>query len=315
MRVLVTGSTGFVGHAACLSLSKRGFDVCAFSRGEFVWPHGIEPVVAPALSKLGVASSFLDEVDCILHLAGRAHILREKAVDSLGSFRQVNVSETLALARRAALAGVRRFIFVSSVKVNGESTSPFIPFTEADTPCPVDPYGISKYEAELALNQLGAETGMEIVIVRPPLIYGPRVKGNFRVMMNLLSRRVPLPLGSIRDNLRSLVSLDNLVDFLVFCISRGEAANRVFLVSDRRDVSTAELLELLGSAMKVPVNLLPFPPYILDRISRLGPGRSLYQKLCGSLVVDASAAVRFLGWEPTLSLEEGLRRAAIGFTA
>jgi nucleoside-diphosphate-sugar epimerase len=314
MRVLVTGSSGFVGHAACLSLSKRGFDIYAFSRRELVWPHGIKSVVAPAFSELDTSSFSFGDADCVLHFAGRAHILLEKSIDPLWSFRQVNVFETLELARHAALAGVPRFVFLSSVKVNGESTSPYVPFNDADAPCPVDPYAISKYEAELALQQLGAESGMEIVIVRPPLIYGPGVKGNFRVMMNLLSRRVPLPLGSIRDNLRSLISLDNLIDFLVLCICRGEAANRLFLVSDCHDVSTVELLELLSSAMKVPANLLPVPPYIFDLLSRLGPGRSLYQRLCGSLVVDASAAIRLLGWEPALSLEEGLRRAATGFT-
>lgn len=313
MRVLVTGSSGFVGHAACMELFRRGFDVCAFSRTKLAWPRGIKAVAAPALSGLAVVSNSFDSVDCVLHLAGRAHVLREKVLDPLWHFRQVNVVETLELARLAALAGVRRFVFVSSVKVNGESTPPNIPFTEADPPNPSDPYGVSKFEAELGLIQLGAETGMEIVIVRPPLIYGPRVKGNFRVMMQLVSRRVPLPLRLVRNNRRSLISLDNLVDFLALCLFREEAANRVFLVSDRSDVSTAELLERLGLAMNAPVNLLSIPPSLFRLSSRLGLWSSMYQRLCGSLVVDSSAAFRFLGWEPPLCLDEGLRRAAIDF--
>jgi nucleoside-diphosphate-sugar epimerase len=315
MRVLVTGSSGFVGHAACVGLFGRGFDVRAFSRSKLDWPCGVEAVCGPTLSGLAVAPDFLDSIDCVLHLAGRAHVMRERTFDPLCSFRQVNVFETLKLARCAALAGVRRFVFISSVKVNGESTLPYIPFTEADPHNPCDPYGVSKSEAERGLIRLAAETGMEIVIVRPPLIYGPRAKGNFRLMMKLLAHRVPLPLGSIRNNRRSLVSLDNLIDFLALCVSHRDAVNRVFLVSDRSDVSTAELLERLGLAMDVPVNLLPVPHYLLKLASCSGAGRSLYQRLCGSLVVDSSAAFRFLGWEPPLSLDEGLRRAVVGFDA
>jgi nucleoside-diphosphate-sugar epimerase len=314
MRILVTGSSGFVGHAACIGLLGRGYNVCAFSRSELMWPRGIEAVTAPAMSWLNVGSRSFESTDCILHLAGRAHVLRERLPDPLYKFRRVNVYETLELAKSAALAGVRRFVFVSSVKVNGESTSPGIPFTEADIPKPLDPYGISKYEAEIGLIHLGAETGMEIVIVRPPLIYGPRVKGNFRVMMKLLSLRVPLPFGAIRNNRRSLVALDNLIDFLVLCVSHPEAAGRVFLVSDRADVSTAELLERLGAAMNLPVNLFSVPPFVLKQASRIGSNLSLYRRLCDSLVVDSSAAFRFLGWEPPLDFDEGLRRAAIGFT-
>jgi nucleoside-diphosphate-sugar epimerase len=313
MRVLVTGSSGFVGHTACMSLFQRGFDVIAFSRSTVVWPNGIFSFNAPELSEVKSYSKCLRSVDAILHLAGRAHILHEQLPDPLFHYRLSNVLQTLEFAKSAAAAGVRRFVFVSSVKVNGESTPPGIAFTETDTPKPCDPYGISKYEAESRLIKLGADTGMEIVIVRPTLIYGPGVKGNFRFMMNLLSRRLPLPFGAVRNNRRSLLGLDNFIDFLVLCLTHSNANGRTFLVSDGTDVSTAELLERLGAAMNVPVSLFPVPSWALKQVSRVSRNPFLYQRLCGSLVVDCSAAVRSLGWKPRLTFDEGLRRATLGF--
>lgn len=314
MRILVTGCSGFVGRSACLALRKRGFSVRAFSRSPCTWPYGIEPITAPNISSLANSSAF-EEVDCVLHLAGRAHVIQETDPDPLSAYRSVNVLETLSFAHQASLAGVRRFVFVSSIKVNGEFTSPNAPFTEAHEVKPVDPYGISKREAELGLLKISVETGMEVVIVRPPLIYGPGVKGNFRVMLKLLARGVPLPLGLINDNRRSLVALDNMIDFLALCASHPDASGKVFLVSDQHDVSTAELLHKLGSAMHLPVRLFPVPRIFLSLAANLLRRESAYQRLCGSLVVDSSAATRILGWSPPLSLNEGLRRAVCGFSA
>jgi len=211
------------------------------------------------------------------------------------------------------MAGVRRFVFVSSIKVNGEFSTPEAPFTENSEVRPFDAYAISKHEAELGLSEIAAETGMEVVIVRPPLVYGPGVKGNFMLLINLLAKQIPLPLGLINCNRKSFVSLDNLIDFLGLCVFRAEAAGRVFLVSDQNDVSTAELLRGLGSAMAVKPRLFPVPRVLLQSAAILANKQSAYDKLCGSLVVDSSAASRLLGWVPPLSFDEGLRRAVIGF--
>lgn len=313
--LLVTGASGFVGRRACFALHERGFSVHAISRKPCEWPLGIKAFTASALSVLKHPSSALEGVECVLHLAGRAHVIQETEHDPLSAFRNANVSETLKLAREASLAGVRRFIFVSSIKVNGEFTSPLTPFTEKDEVNPVDPYGISKYEAELGLREIAVETGMEVVIVRPPLIYGPGVKGNFKVMMRLLALKAPLPLGLITDNRRSLVALDNLIDFLALCASHPQAAGRVFLVSDQHDVSTAELLRLLGLEMGLTARLFPVPRVLLGIAANLSRKRSAYQRLCESLVVDSSSASRLLGWAPPLAFDEGLRRAAMDFVA
>lgn len=311
--LLVTGSSGFVGRPTCLALYDRGFAVRAFSRTACVWPVGIDAFIAPTLSSCTHLVPALQGVECVIHLAGRAHVMQETERDPLATFRNVNVYETLKLAREASLAGVRRFVFLSSIKVNGEVASSLAPFTENDKANPVDPYGISKYEAELGLLEIAAETGMEVVIVRPPLIYGPGVKGNFRLMMKLLSRHVPLPLGLITDNRRSLLALDNLIDFLALCANRPEAAGHVFLVSDQHDVSTAELCQRLAAAMRLTPRLFPVPLVLLERAAKLASNISAYQRLCGSLVINSSAASRLLGWTPPIALDEGLCRAAKDF--
>jgi nucleoside-diphosphate-sugar epimerase len=315
MRLLVTGSSGFMGRSACLVLHERGFLVRAFSRTHCEWPSGIDVVNLPTLSSLTDSENAFKGVDCVLHLAGRAHVMNESAQDPLFAFRQANVSETLALAYQASSAGVRRFIFVSSIKVNGEIALPSAPFSEADDPNPQDAYALSKYEAELGLFRIAAETGMEVVVVRPPLVYGPNVKGNFRVMMKLLLRRIPLPLALVDANQRSLVSLGNLTDFLALCASHSEAAGRIFVVSDQHDVSTAGLLRKLGELMNSPARLFPVPLSFMGNVASLTGRQSAFQKLCGSLVVDSSNASRLLGWSPPLSLDEGLRRAVIDFPA
>ena len=247
----------------------------------------------------------------VVHLAARVHVMTDTAKNPLDEFRQVNVKGTLNLARQAAAAGVRRFVFVSSIKVNGEATEPGHPFTAEDTPAPLDAYGISKMEAEQGLREISAQTGMEVVIIRPPLVYGPGVKANFAAMMRWLARGVPLPLGAIH-NQRSLVALDNLVDLIVTCIAHPAAANQTFLVSDGQDVSTTELLRRMGRAMKRPARLMPVPAGLLEWTAALVGKRDVAQRLCGSLQVDIQKTRQLLGWNPPLTLDQGLKKAAEG---
>lgn len=239
--------------------------------------------------------------------------MNDSSVDPLADFRLTNVDAALNIARQAAAAGIKRFVFISSVKVNGESTPSEHTFTESDTSNPQDPYGRSKHEAEMGLRDVGAQTGMEIVIIRPPLVYGPGVKANFASLMRAVQRGLPLPLGAIH-NQRSLVALDNLVDFIITCISHPLAANQTFLVSDGHDLSTTELVRGLAHAAGVPARLLPVPVWALQAgASLLGKGDAV-QRLCGNLQVDISKARSLLGWVPPISVEEGLRRAVSGMS-
>jgi nucleoside-diphosphate-sugar epimerase len=239
--------------------------------------------------------------------------MNDKSADPLAEFRRVNVEATAALARQAAGAGVRRFVFLSSIKVNGEFTEAGQPFTADDAPAPEDPYGVSKHEAEKLLRQIAAETGMEVVIIRPPLVYGPGVKANFAAMMRWLARGVPLPLAAVTDNRRSLVALDNLVDLIVTCLHHPAAANQTFLVSDGEDLSTAQLLKRMGAAMGQPARLFYLPPVVLKLGAALLNKPGIYQRLCGSLQLDIAKTRQLLGWSPPVSVDDGLRRAAEGF--
>ena len=255
----------------------------------------------------------LANVDKVVHLAARVHVMSDKSTDPLAEFRQVNVDGTAALARQAAVAGVRRFVFLSSVKVNGEFTEVGESFSADDIPASEDPYGVSKYAAEQLLRQIAAETGMEVVIIRPPLVYGPGVKANFESMMRWLARGVPLPLAAVTNNRRSLVALDNLVDLIVSCLHHPAAANQTFLVSDGEDISTAELLKRMGAAMGKPARLFYVPPALLKLGATLLNKPGIYQRLCGSLQLDITKTRQLLGWAPPVSVDEGLRRAAEGF--
>jgi nucleoside-diphosphate-sugar epimerase len=234
--------------------------------------------------------------------------MHDTSENPLEAFREVNVRGTLNLAQQAAEAGVKRFIFISSIKVNGEFTGPGHPFTEADTPNPQDAYGVSKHEAEQGLCQIAAATGMEVVVIRPPLVYGPGVKANFASLMRAVKRGWPLPLGAIH-NQRSLVALDNLVDFIITCITHPQAANQTFLISDGEDLSTTDLVRRMAQVAGVPARLVPVPVWALEGAGRiLGKGDAV-QRLCGSLQIDSSKARKILCWEPKISLQEGLRRA------
>ncbi|CDS53583.1 UDP-glucose 4-epimerase [Polaromonas sp. CG9_12] len=229
----------------------------------------------------------------------------------MDAFRKVNMRGTLNLARQAAAADVRRFVFVSSIGVNGAETFQQ-PFDAQDRAAPHSPYALSKYEAELGLQALAAETDMEVVIIRPPLVYGPGAPGNFGSLMRWLQRGIPLPLGAIH-NLRSLVALDNLVDLIVTCITHPAAANQTFLVSDGEDVSTTELLHRMGQAMGCPARLIPVPTGVLKAAAALLGKRDMAQRLCGSLQVDIQKTRQLLGWNPPLTLDQGLKKAAQGF--
>jgi nucleoside-diphosphate-sugar epimerase len=310
---LVTGATGFVGRAVCAELARRQYAVRSIVRVHRVSDSvsGAELSDRVQLDDIGPATDWsgaLDEVKAVVHLAARVHVMHDSSADPLAAFRAVNVAGTLNLARQAAAAGVKRFVFISSVKVNGESTPPGRAFTEADAPNPQDAYGQSKHEAEQGLRQLSADTGMEVVIIRPPLVYGPGVKANFAALMRAVQRGWPLPLGAVH-NQRSLVALDNLVDFIVTCITHPQAANQTFLVSDGHDLSTTELVRGMAQAAGVRARLLPVPVWALQAgASLLGKGDAV-QRLCGNLQVDISKARSLLGWVPPVSVEEGLRRA------
>lgn len=305
--ILVTGASGFVGRTLCTELLTRGFTVRATSRRPAA---GCLPM--GSLSPSTDWTEALQGVDRVVHLAARVHVMDDHASDPLAEFRAANVAGTLGLARQAAGAGVRRFVFVSSIKVNGESTPEGQPFTADDAPAPQDPYGVSKLEAEQGLQLLAAETGMEVVVVRPPLVYGPGVQANFRNMLRVLQKGVPLPLGGVR-NRRTLVALDNLVDLLALCLDHPGAANQVFLAGDGEDLSTPELLSRAARALGTRARLIPVPPALLLLMARLAGKAGVAQRLCGSLQLDISKTRHLLGWTPKVGVDEALRRTAQSF--
>ncbi len=307
--ILVTGANGFLGRALSLELRARNFSV----RGALRSDATVGDVIVGDIGPNTVWQEALVGVDVIVHTAARAHIMSDTSGDPLSQYRKVNVEGTMNLARQAAVtASVRRFIYISSIKVNGESTLPGKPFTADDRPRPEDPYGISKWEAEIGLHQLVNETGMEIVIIRPPLVYGPGVQANFLRMMRWIYRGLPLPLGSI-DNKRSLVALANLVDLIITCIEHPAASNQVFLLGYGQDVSTTELLYGIGKALDKPARLLPCPVSLLSFTAALLDKKGMLQRLTDSLQVDISKTRELLQWEPLISVDEGLRKVAEGF--
>jgi nucleoside-diphosphate-sugar epimerase len=312
---LITGGTGFVGHALIKELSKRGCPVIATTRQMPMESKSLSQINWVNIGEIYGQTDWkqaLHNVDAVIHCAARAHVLNDTAVNPLESYRRVNVKGTLNLAVQAAHAGVKRFVFVSSIKVNGEATILGHPFKADDIPANFDPYGISKREAEDGLHELSAQTGMKVIIVRPPLIYGPGVKANFASMMRWISRGIPLPLGGIQ-NARSMVSLDNLVDLLITCLKHPAAVGQVFLASDGQDVSTPELIRLVASAMGKRVFLFPVPVSCLEMGAALLGKPSIAQRLCGSLQIDIQKNYHLLGWTPPLKLREGLIKTVEGF--
>ncbi|MBA1190715.1 SDR family oxidoreductase [Pseudomonas entomophila] len=312
--VLVTGANGFVGRALVGHLLRRhDHDVVAgVRRPEAHVPTGAEKRTVPALWADAEWTAALAGIDQVVHTAARVHVMDETEADPLTAFRRVNTEGTLALAEQAAKAGVRRFVFISSIKVNGEQTAPGQPF-DADQPvAPTDPYGLSKHEAEQGLLRLARDTAMEVVIIRPVLVYGPGVGANFASLMRWLKRGLPLPLGAVR-NRRSLVSLDNLVDLIAVCLDHPNAANQVFLVSDGEDLSTTDLLRRLGQALGRRPWLLPVPSQLMALAARLVGRTSITQRLLGSLQVDIGKNRRLLGWQPVVTVDHALRTTAASF--
>jgi nucleoside-diphosphate-sugar epimerase len=250
-------------------------------------------------------SAALQGVATVVHCAGRAHVMSDTVADPLAVFRAANRDGSLNLAQQAVNAGVKRFVFISSIGVNGSQTEVVKPFFETDQAKPHNDYALSKWEAEQGLMQIAAETGLEVVIIRPPLVYGPNAPGNFGSLMRAVQRAWPLPLGAVH-NQRSLVALDNLVDFIVTCITHPQAANQTFLVSDGQDLSTTELVRGMAQAAGVPARLLPVPVWALQAgATLLGKGDAV-QRLCGNLQVDISKARNLLGWTPPVSVDAGL---------
>lgn len=315
MRILVTGATGFVGRVLteCLTNDAR-YQPRAASRNASAFYPGIENCLAPSLDSNADWYHALNDVSVVVHSAARVHVMNDTAADPLVEFRKANVDGTLSLARQAAAAGVRRFIFISSIKVNGEGTELGHPYRADDTPDPQDPYGVSKMEAEQGLRELANETGMEVVIIRPVLVYGPGVKANFRSMMSWLRKGIPLPLGAT-GNKRSLVAVDNLVDLIATCIDHPAAANQTFLVSDGEDLSTTQLLQRMGKALGRPARLLPVPASLLQAGAAMLGRRAIAQRLCGSLQVDIGKTRELLGWAPPVSVDDALRKTARAFEA
>lgn len=306
--ILLTGYSGFVGQSLALKLcysnklillGRKKSKLGKFFNG-FIDGH----------SNYQVA---LDGVDVVIHCAARAHVMSDNSNSSLDDYRVVNTVGTVNLARQSVQAGVKRFVFISSIKVNGESTLFERPFTHSHSHGPQDAYGNSKSEAESQLLALGQATGMEIVIIRPSLVYGPGVKANFASLMNLVSKGIPLPFGCINQNKRSLVSITNLIDLIVTCIDHPKAANQVFLVSDDHDVSTSEIVHEMAKALDKPTWQLPIPIWCYKLVGKLFNKSDVVDRLTGSLQVDISHTKETLGWKPPQTLKEGFKQTAQAF--
>jgi len=313
MTTLVTGANGFVGSALCARLHRDGICVRRAVRTLDSSSSGAGTVAIGNLLPETDWTAALRNVDQVVHLAARVHVMNDKSANPVAEFRRVNVDGTINLARQAAAAGVRRFVFLSSIKVNGELTEVGRPFTADDTPAPEDPYGLSKHEAEQLIRQIADDTGMEVAIIRPPLVYGPGVKANFELLMRWIVRGAPLPLAAVTENRRSFVALDNLVDLIVICLNHPAAANQIFLVSDGESLSTASLLKRMGAALGCPARLIYLPTPLLKLGATALNKSSIYQRLCGSLQLDITKTNQLLEWVPPISVDEGLRRVAEGF--
>lgn len=302
MSILVTGASGFLGasllrHFKCVGIKCKGLY------------RSNAPCIDDISGSLNsIEKAQLIGVDCVVHCAGRAHVMSENSTNQLSEYRNVNVGGTLRLAQAASEAGVKRFIFISSIKVNGEQTGLGCPFSSADNPKPSDFYGVSKYEAEEALKDIAMTTGIEVVIIRPPLIYGPGMKGNLASISRLVDMSLPLPFARI-NNKRSLVGLDNLIDLIFVCTDHPKAANQTFLVSDGEDISTTQLFEFISDAKRVRLMLFSVPSVFMKVVLRLLGKKSMYDRLYGSLQVDISKTMALLDWSPKVSVVEGFRRS------
>ena len=303
MFVLLTGATGFVGSAI---LQKRDLVVLGRSCPVDFSTNAVGKYIKRELSGGEDYAGCFDNIDAVIHCAARVHVMNEKSTDPLQAFREVNVVGTLNLAEQAAAAGVKRFIFISSIKVNGEGTDINCGYTSSGQAAPEDPYGISKYEAEQGLIELSKETGMELVIIRPTLVYGAGVKGNFLNLLKLCKSGLPLPFGAIY-NARSMVYLENLVDLITTCIDHPNAEGKIFLASDGDDLSLTGLLGLMRKAMNKPSLLIPVPSFLFKLLGKLTGKTAIIDRLIGNLQVDNSDAKELLGWQPPYTVEQGIK--------
>ncbi|MDB4835590.1 SDR family oxidoreductase [Gammaproteobacteria bacterium] len=309
-KILITGVNGFVGSALCMEAVARGFDVRGATRNVCDSPISFENIAVGDINADTEWHSALMNCDVVIHLAARVHIMSETVDDSLSEFRLVNTTGTECLARCAATSGVKRLVYVSSIKVNGEETSDDVAFCEQDQPNPQEAYGISKWEAEQALHRVAAETGMEVVIVRPPLVYGPGVKGNFAQMLRVVTMGIPLPFAGVK-NQRELIYVGNLVDALITCATHPAAAGNTYLVGDGESVSTPYLLRGLAKASGVSSRVFAWPVGLLKLMGALLGKADQVERLFGSLQVDSSKIRRELGWEPPYRLQEGLNKTVV----
>lgn len=308
--IAITGASGFVGQALSTELAVSGLRVKPLVRS--VLKNNISAALVGDIGSETDWSAALDDVNCVIHCAARVHVMRDSAKDPLAAFREANVAGTRQLAEQAAAFGVRRLVFLSSVKVNGERTMPGGAFSYSDMPAPEDAYGVSKWEAEQALWKVSQQTGLEVVIIRSPLVYGPLVKGNFASLVKWIRKGIPLPFGAI-ENRRSLVALDNLVSFIALCADQEKspmAANQIFLISDGEDVSTTMLLRKIAQAYRKKPRLLPVPANWMRFGAKLLGKTAVAERLLGSLQVDSSKARDLLGWRPVVTMDEQLRKMA-----
>ena len=315
MKILVSGATGFVGRTLIdkLIFNQIYEPIAAVRKIQQNNCFNCPVMEIGELGQLITTSLFKNNIDVVVHAAARVHVMKDNSSNPLAEFRRVNVNGTMQFARQAAAAGVKRFIFLSSIKVNGECSAPGSPFTPNQIPAPRDPYGVSKHEAEMGLRTLSEETGMEIVIIRLPLVYGPGVKANFLSMMCWLWRGIPLPLGGVTKNRRSFVFIDNLVSMIIACINHPAAANQTFLVSDDEDLSTAGLLDRMALALGCPSKLITVPTDLITLGAKLIGRSDISRRLCGSLQVDINKTKDLLSWSPPVSVDEGLRQTATHF--
>lgn len=310
-KILLTGSAGFVGRALNSELTAKGFDVLNVVRT--MDSDLIGDIFVANISPKTDWSFALTGVEVVIHCAGRVHIMSDNVLNPLKEYRYQNVESTLHLANAAAEMGVKRFIFISTVKVFGEHSSPDGIFFADSVYAPLDPYGISKMEAEICLQEIADRSKLEVVIIRLPLVYGPGVKANFLSMMKWLRRGIPLPLGGITKNRRSFVSLNNLVDLIITCINHPAAVNQAFMVSDDEDLSTAGLLDRMALALGRPLQLISVPAALITLGAKLVGRADIAQRLCSSLQVDIKKTKDLLGWSPPVSVNEGLRKTAAHF--
>jgi nucleoside-diphosphate-sugar epimerase len=309
MRYLITGANGFVGKPLCAELLRQGNSVRAASRSSCTPVQDVEVMKIGSINRETDWSALLCGIDIIVHLAARVHVMKDTSSDPLAEFRNVNLHGTKNLARQAASAGVQRLVYVSSIKVNGEETPKYRSYTEQDAAAPQDPYAVSKWESELALQRISHQTGLEVVILRPPLVYGPEVKGNLIRLFNAIDKGIPLPLAGA-DNARSLIYVGNLVDALITCATHANAAGQTYLVSDGKAVSSAELVEKIAHALGRSSRCFYVPPALMRNTAALFGYSAQIGRLLGSLQVDDSKLRRELGWAPPYTLEQGLRATA-----